>query len=749
MPRRGGRKPRSPTAAALIAPPDEDVARLPVSSLKGAGPVTSARLAAAGLTTVGELLAFVPRAYDDLRSFTPIARLQDKVDGDVALVRGRIQRVSAFPGRFLAVTVADEAGARVIARWFRVPGGMARAFEVGAEVALAGPLRKAPSGQPELLHPTNVTAALAVSATPMQPAGLAGLGIRSRYPLVAGVAGKVLERIIAGAVDAYAERIADVIPAATRARLGLPCTADALRAIHRPERESTPALLDALVAGRSPAHRRIAIEDLLIVQAGLARQKATARAQPGRACVGPAGDVLAKVRQALPFVLTGAQERVIGEIQTDLATERPMQRLLVGDVGSGKTAVAFAAAATVAASGGQTLLMAPTEILAEQHAQTLGRFAGPLGLRVGLLTASTPRPQRETLLALARAGRVAILVGTQSLLAQRVALPDLRLAIIDEQHRFGVADRARLRHRDEADTGTLPHLLVMTATPIPRTLAFTLYGDLDLSVLDEQPPGRQPVRTRVLTGKAARRTAEDAMRAVVASGHRVFVVCPVREVSERPGAVTALNRHRELSATLAPTRVGLVHGEMDARTKDATLRAFRCGDLEVLVATTVVEVGIDVPEASLMVVEEADRFGLAQLHQLRGRVGRGGQAADCLLVHVSGADPAGTADRGPAPGREADARLAVMTSTSDGFVIAEADLAQRGCGDLFGVRQAGMPRFRFADLAGTGELLDLARREAAAILAADPELKRPEHAALRQAVDARWAAAQIFGEDAG
>ncbi|HEX2657070.1 MAG TPA: helicase-related protein, partial [Polyangia bacterium] len=383
-----------------------------------------------------------------------------------------------------------------------------------------------------------------------------------------------------------------------------------------------------------------------------------------------------------------------------------------------------------------------TEILAEQHAHTLGKLAASLGLRVGLLTASTPRPQRETLLALARAGRVAILVGTQSLLAERVTLPDLRLAIIDEQHRFGVAERARLRHRDEADTGTLPHLLVMTATPIPRTLAFTLYGDLDLSVLDEQPPGRQPVRTRVVAGPTARRSAEDAIRAAVASGQRAFVVCPVREVSAREGAVTAVERHRELSATLAPTRVGLVHGEMDARTKDATLRAFRAGHIAVLVATTVIEVGIDVPEASLMVVEEAERFGLAQLHQLRGRVGRGGQAADCLLVHA--ARQAASEDEG-----EASTRLAVMASTSDGFAIAEADLAQRGCGDLFGVRQAGMPRFRFADLAGTGELLELARREAAAILTVDPELRLEEHAALRRAVDARWAAAQIFGEDAG
>jgi ATP-dependent DNA helicase RecG len=450
------------------------------------------------------------------------------------------------------------------------------------------------------------------------------------------------------------------------------------------------------------------------------------------------------VHAALPFSLTAAQRRVMAEVHRDLATPLPMQRLLVGDVGSGKTAVAFAAAVQVALAGGQTLLMAPTEILAEQHARTLGQFAEGLGLRVGLLTASTPRPQRETLLALARAGRVAILVGTQSLLADRVALPELRLAIVDEQHRFGVAERARLRQRDDADTGTLPHLLVMTATPIPRTLAFTLYGDLDLSVLDELPPGRQPVRTRILAGDSGQRRAEDAVRAVVAAGRRAFVVCPVREISKRAGAVTAVDRHRELAATLAPRRVGLVHGEMDARTKDALLRAFRAGDLDVLVATTVIEVGIDVPEAALMVVEEADRFGLAQLHQLRGRVGRGGEAAECLLLHQPRSDAPD-----PRAGMEARARLEVLASTTDGFVIAEADLKQRGCGDLFGVRQAGMPRVRFASLAGTGQMLELARGEAAQILAADPELRRPEHETLRRAVEARWAAAQVFGEEAG
>ena len=740
---RGIRRGRKPDDLAEVA----DVAALPVSTLPGAGPATAARLRAAGLNTVGDVLGHLPRGYDDLRTFTPLAALRAQEEGAVVLVRGTITRVNVFPGRFLAVHLEDGAQS-LVARWFRVPGGMARAFEKGHTVALAGPLRFAGNGQPELSHPTNLTTSLglgqpaAVAGGTVAPPAPTGLGIRPRYALVPGVGGRVVERIVAAAVERHAADLPDTLPPATRARLGLPSLAEALRVIHRPEREATPALLDALVAGRSEAHRRLAVEDLLVIQMGLARRRVEARAQPGRPCAAPAGDVMARVLSALPFAPTGAQARAVLEIQQDMAGAAPMQRLLVGDVGSGKTAVAFAAAAQAGLSGGQSLLMAPTEVLAEQHARTLTPLFAKLGLRVGLLTASTPRPQRETLLALARAGAVAMLVGTQALLADRVAVPDLRLAIVDEQHRFGVAQRARLRVRDDADTGTVPHLLVMTATPIPRTLAFTLYGDLDLSVLDELPPGRKPVATRILTGPGARRTAEETIRRVVAAGRRVFVVCPVREVTAREGGVTAVDRHRELAATLAPTRVGLVHGEMDARTKDAALRGFAKGDVDVLVATTVIEVGIDVPEASLMIVEEAERFGLAQLHQLRGRVGRGSDAAECLLL-------SGVPQRGAGEIGDAARRLSVIAGSNDGFHIAEADLELRGCGDLFGVRQAGVPRFRFADFAGMGRLLELVRAESMRLLEDDPGLTMPEHQPLRRAVDARWAAAEIFGEEAG
>ena len=718
--RRGGASPVQPA----------DVAEAPVSLLPGAGPATAARLAAHGLGTIGAVLAAVPRAYDDLRAYTPLDALGAKEPGTVVLVRGQVARVHLFPRRFLAVTVEAD-GARVVARWFRAPASMARPYLKGAPVVLAGPLRFTDEGQPELLHPVNLTARA-------QETGQVGLGIRPRYGVVPGVAGRVVERIAAAAVTRYAELLPELFGPATRARLGLPAVGDALRALHLPDAGATAAELDALVGGRSPAHRRMALEDLLILQVGLTRRRAAARAQPARSCAVPLDQLRVSLETALPFGLTRAQLRVIADVHRELSAPAPMQRLLVGDVGSGKTVVAFAAAAQVARAGAQTLLMAPTELLAEQHARTFGVWAAPLGLRVAALTASTPRPQRAALLARAAAGEVDVLVGTQALLSEQLVLPALALTIVDEQHRFGVAERARLRQRRDGGQplGPLPHLLVMTATPIPRTLAFTLYGDLDLSVLDELPPGRQRVATLILDGPSAREAAEHALRATVAAGRRAFVVCPVRAQARREGAITAVERHRALADTLAPARVGLVHGDLAAGAKEAVLRAFRGGALDVLVATTVVEVGIDVPEATLMVIEEAERFGLAQLHQLRGRVGRGAAAATCLLVTESA-------------GAEARARLETLSATNDGFAIAEADLQQRGCGDLFGVRQAGMPGVRFADLAGTVRMLELARAEAAQILAADPELRLPAHQPLLRAVQARWAAAPVFGEEAG
>jgi ATP-dependent DNA helicase RecG len=705
--------------------------------LPGAGPRTAERLAARGLATVGDLLFHLPRAYEDLRRVTPIAALGAVPAGTVVLVRGTVERVRIFPRRILDVTLRQD-GAAVRARWFRPPRGMEKGFVKGAALALAGPVR-INDENPDVRD-------IVQPAVHKGDAGEldAGLGIRARYPAVAGVGGRVLEKIIGAAIDRHADAAVDALGPELRARLRLPGLAHALRAIHARGTGAsvTDADLAALAAGRSPAHRRLAFEDLLILQLGFATGRRRARARPARPSAADPERTRAAVQAALPFTLTGAQVQAIDDIARDMAAPRPMQRLLVGDVGSGKTAVAFAAAAFAAASGGQTLLMAPTEVLVDQHLQTLSPMASALGLRAARLTAATPRAERAATLADCRGGRIQLLIGTQALLEAPPLFPDLRLAIVDEQHRFGVAQRARLRGGEngpgESAGHCLPHLLVMSATPIPRTLALTLYGDLDVSVIGELPPGRQPPVTTIVRGDEARLAAYQRLLEQLAEGRQAFVVCPVREQAQRDGAVTAVGRHRELRRTLTPggVRVGLLHGDLDPARKEAVLRSFAAGAIDLLVATTVVELGIDVPNATVMLIEEADRFGLAQLHQLRGRVGRGAHPGRCFLC--TAADPAADG--------EALRRLEQLAATADGFRIAEADMAMRGHGDLAGLRQAGAPRLRFADLADYLGLIEIARAEAERIGGEDPELAREEHRALREAVSSRWSRGIAFSD---
>ncbi len=407
-----------------------------------------------------------------------------------------------------------------------------------------------------------------------------------------------------------------------------------------------------------------------------------------------------------------------------------MHRLLQGDVGSGKTVVAWAACELACASGFQAALMAPTELLAEQHARTLAPWARATGRSLALLTASTPRAVRESSLALLGAGRLDVVVGTHALLAERVGFARLGLVVIDEQHRFGVAQRALLREKGSSDQdgspALPPHLLVMTATPIPR----------NLTLLDELPPGREPPETRLLFGRTGRAQALAALRRALAAERQVYWVCPLIDLSESlPEIAHVIEAAEWLRGELAAP-VGLVHGRLPATEREEVMEGFRRGKLAVLVATTVIEVGVDVPRASMMVVEGAERFGLAQLHQLRGRIGRGGGASTCLLLAST-------------RGQGASERLSVMAETSDGFVVAEADLKIRGPGEIFGTRQAGLPRLRYADLVRDAELLRLARREAFALLERDPELELPEHQAARAVLVSRWAETRLFGEEAG
>ncbi|OGL13938.1 MAG: ATP-dependent DNA helicase RecG [Candidatus Rokubacteria bacterium RIFCSPLOWO2_12_FULL_69_21] len=435
----------------------------------------------------------------------------------------------------------------------------------------------------------------------------------------------------------------------------------------------------------------------------------------------PAGELVARLRQGLPFRLTAAQERVWEEIRRDLAAPHPMSRLLQGDVGSGKTIVAALAMLTAVEAGYQAAVMAPTEILAEQHLLTLRQWLPSLGVPVELFTSAIKGRERQGLLDGVKSGETPCLVGTHALIQEGVEFRRLGLVVVDEQHRFGVAQRATLREK-----GDNPHVLVMTATPIPRTLALTLYGDLDVSVIDEMPPGRQPVVT-VARPEGQRAQIYAFLRQQITEGRQVYVVCPLVEESEVMDLKAATEMAERLKMEIFPDlKVGLLHGRLSFAEKEAVMRAFKEGQIHILVSTTVIEVGIDIPNASVMLVEHAERFGLSQLHQLRGRVGRGAWKSYCILLESG------------ALSDEARRRLEAMTRTNDGFRIAEADLELRGPGDFFGTRQSGLPEFRVADLLRDGRVLEEARQDAFALVAADADLARPEHRALRQALLARW-----------
>jgi ATP-dependent DNA helicase RecG len=683
----------------------------------------------------------LPRAYDDLRRATPIASLPEVADGTVVLVRGRVRRLHVFPRRLLDLFV-EEGDAVVRARWFRVPTAMAKSFPKGSEVALTGALRTAADGTRELIQPSVVTAALAAR-------GDGGLGLRPRYGIVQGVKGRLLERMRGAALARLGganERGAndgdrfDLVPTATRQRLALPTLVEALTRVHAPPDEDA-ARQEAL----APARRRLAFEAAFVAQlAFLLRRAASAT---GAVAVAPslAAATRARFEKALSFALTATQARALDEIAADLAASRPMRRLLVGDVGSGKTAVAFGAAALVAAAGAGTLMMVPTEVLAEQQLRALAPLAARLGIGIAALTGATPAAARAAILEDCARGRVQLLIGTQALLGVAGELPPLGLVIVDEQHRFGVVQRGALGlaggPQAAPDLLSAPHLLSMSATPIPRSLALALHGDLDSSFLTERPGGRPPPTAIVCGTDDERRAAYARLRDALAEGNQAFVVCPVRQEARRPGAVTAIAQHARLRRALAPAHVGLLHGALGSAAKEEALRAFADGQTDVLVATTVVELGIDVPNATVMIVEEADRLGLAQLHQLRGRVGRGARAGICFLFASDGLPQ-------DAPGR---ARLGLCASLDDGFRLAEADLAARGFGDLWGTTQAGEGEGDGALGAGGlvefAELTILARREAEALLASDPLLADPAHAELARAARARTAL--LFAGEAG
>jgi len=735
------RRPRAAADTSNGAPePPVDPLAAPTHSLPGIGPAFAEKLAEKGLTSVEDLVWLVPRRYDDVRGARPLAEVAALPEGQRATFVARVasaRMVFARGRRWAEVRLGSvdvTQPATALVRWFNVFAGIDKRMPPGSQVALSGLIRKR-GGRLELANP-DILAIEAADDARDAGAKRPPAAILARYPDVAGVPPGRLRAACAAACARVADCAEDGVPPVVESAAGMPGLAETLAQLHAPPPDTSPDDLAAMNRGDSRWQRRLAFGELFALGVAITLRRRERRADAAVACPRDPrlGDALAA---ALPFALTGAQRRAIDEIAGDLARETPMNRLLQGDVGAGKTAVAFAAALQAARARRQTAVMAPTELLAEQHAETWRGWARRSGLRLELVTASTPRGVRASIVALAAAGELDVLIGTHALLAEAIGFRALGVVVIDEQHRFGVAQRARLR--DKGDGQGAPHLLVMTATPIPRTLALTAYGDLDVSVLDELPPGRTPVATRVLSGARGIAAGHKLIAERVRAGERAYVVCPKIDADEAGDDGTwkdATTTAAEVAAALPGVRVGLVHGRLDSDARDRVMRAFKAGELDVLVATTVIEVGVDVPAATVMVIHDAERFGLAQLHQLRGRVGRGGGAAHCLLLSHG------------ALGEDARRRLDAMIATHDGFRIAEEDLALRGPGELLGPKQAGVPRLRFGNLQQHTELLLEARRHAEAVLEADPELAQPAHAALRRAL-ARRMARSVYGAEGG
>lgn len=689
----------------------------PVESLPGIGPTTGAQLRQRGYESVGDLLWLLPRDYDDQRRPTPIRAL---VDGDYAVVQGVVRAARSFPrGRriaFEARVVPSETESthdgygELKLVWFRPIPGLSRRFSEGRRIRVAGRVHDY-RGTMTMAHPE----ALADE----------GVGaIEPRYPELPGIGRKALRRAVRACVDRVAAEVPDLIPAALRTEAGLTTVGEALRAIHVPDPQSFEAGSGSVL----PAHRRLALEELVLWELALRSRRASDRGD-----VAQAFDIEPMVRSAchaFAFELTAAQRRAVGEIGTALSSEIPMRRLLQGDVGCGKTAVAMVACAQVSAGSAQTAFLAPTELLADQHAETLQSTADRLGLRMAVLTAALNKDRRRSVIDRLATGAIDLVVGTHALLSGDVRFANLGLVIVDEQHRFGVAQRLRLGSRG---VSRRPHLLVMTATPIPRSLALVLYAGLELTTIDAKPPGRIPCTTKMISRSRRAVVLRQIQRALDAEG-RAFVVCPA--ISSSDDLVGVDGTLGEMRAHFGEARVGQVHGRLGSEERRAAMRAFAQGEIDVLVGTTVLEVGVDVPKANLIVVEQAERFGMAQLHQLRGRVGRAGQRSACLLTFE---EPLS---------EDAQARLQALCETDDGFRLAERDLELRGPGHLFGYRQSGASGLQFADLARDRELLDLAADLADRMITADPELTAPAHAVARAAVD-RWERNAAVREDAG
>lgn len=685
---------------------ESDPLHTPVQFVKGVGPVLSSLLEKKGVRTVSDLFTYFPHRYLDRRKLDTLRTLtpgKDKcvvaeVVGCGARLLGRTRR------RIFEMTVTDGTGVAVVA-WFHFSEKYLRKlYPAGKKILISGECQYFGS-QKQFVHPDIEEWDEEGGAHPIVPI----------YPLTEGLYQKTIRKIIANALEKYLEFLEETSLTVRDGEVKLSLK-EAIQKIHYPPPEADFLVLNDQ---NSVWHQRVIYDELFFLQLGMGLKK-IGNKKDAAAPFPLSTRLVPKASQKIPFSLTGAQNRSFSEIAADLAKGEPMNRLLQGDVGSGKTLVAFLSALTACEAGFQAAIMAPTEILAGQHYKNLQSLAADLGVRTALLTRTTPKGEKEEVLAGLADGKIGIVFGTHALIQGDVEFKKLGLIVIDEQHRFGVLQRAALKQK-----GLHPHILVMTATPIPRTLAMSVYGDLDVSVIDELPKGRKPITTQVCNEKMRPRMY-DLVRAELKKGRQTYFVYPLIEESEKVDLKDATAMAENLKQIFSEFKVALLHGKMGAEEKGEIMQEFKKNKVQILVSTTVIEVGIDVPNSTVMVVEHAERFGLSQLHQLRGRVGRGGEQSTCLLM------------AGYAQSEETRYRLRVMEDTNDGFKVAEEDLKIRGPGDFLGTRQSGLPEFRLAHLVRDSHLLNAARARANQILAEDPALAKAEHEILRKILVQRW-----------
>ncbi len=685
----------------------------PIQYVKGVGPQLAKLFEKKGILTVEDALYFLPRCYEDRRNLKKISELKagrretgfgEILLSGVAFYQNRRKRV-------FEVVVGDGTGTTRL-KWFRGNERYLRGrFKKGRQLIFSGDVRWF-NDQREIHHPD-----VEVVDGDMEKDYLNFKRIVPVYSETEGLYQRTLRRLMNTILEGYADELSSPIPSEIAERQNLIDFSDAFRRVHfPPERES----MEVLNLQRSEGHRRIIFDEFFMLELGMALKKRGVALESGIAFK-TKGVLAQRLLNLLSFKLTRAQERVLAEIKADLQEPHPMNRLIQGDVGSGKTVIALLTCLFVLECGYQAAIMAPTEVLAEQHFFNFHRWLEPLGVKVGLLTSSVKGPEREDLYKGIRTGHIQLVIGTHAVIQETVDFSRLGLAVVDEQHKFGVVQRGLLKKKGES-----PDVLVMTATPIPRTLAMTIYGDLDVSLIDEMPPGRVPVETRVFP-ESARVKVYRIVAEEIKKGRQAFVVYPLVEGSEKLDLKDATRMAEHLQKEIFPEfRIGLLHGRMKNDEKEAVMTEVQRGRIQILVATTVIEVGIDIPNASVMVVEHAERFGLSQLHQLRGRIGRGRYPSKCILLAQYRSS------------EEARVRLRAMERTTDGFKIAEEDLAIRGPGEFFGIRQSGLPDFRVAHILRDTSLLIEARKEAFRIVQEDPELARPAHQKLKDLFSDRW-----------